>query len=741
MDGIALILKLILLGIFLISAISYAIQRSGNKANLKAALSSEPLRELTTKELELLNPYLVDKKLVKPPYKHQEHLANLNVFLLSGPCIAHTITTNNSSSTYYTIADVEVFFPYEMDKYTIDFNQAEVAFTGRYAFVVNLNGVSLEVAKNVQDDIAKDEADWQAGVTLTAETRSYKDYTGSDESPETEDEPAYKETVQIISQRDLTETEKKMHSQANTGFVSSVFLVIAAIIILFIINHVMDIEPLVLCVIAVICLGLAAFFYIKKAKREEEKVNHVRGTVGFKSPENKTLYIGNAIGAIYPQHWDQDIPATEGSTIDVDVTVTSKNMLRFGHTHSVEDEIKRFGAPRFWGRNCFLFIVCAILSIIFYISVPALKGSMIYMYAKLTGSSSEVITVTDKEGFNKEAFTVGSWVNLRGQGQCARDAYYCERILVSRDIPYDVAPEKLILPSWARKLANDQLYSSVSDAQVTSMQSMMNMLSGYNSYNVYGSSSRQIYLTKLKSLDAVVAMINDICFKDKTTPGMIQGSCDNLAGMVVNLYNDDLLSKSDNFYTWELLVEDEEEGMLPSDVIVTTSSTYGLESRLISLANTYLRTDLLSLENIVDKYQRENMMVLDVTFDPTNNSVSFPRSRLAGSDRSMSATASYSYLVNVIKGKADEYFNVKGMVTGVSYNSDGQLVKLEVNADINPYTDSLSVLLTAIGFIFLIALTVWQLLTWIYKIMFNAKRNRALSQGNNNFSSGSQMVK
>ena len=146
------LVKIGLLIFGLTSWILFKGERSIKKDNLDDYLSlREPIRDLTDEELALLQPFLTSKWAVYP-YKFQSSLVDNKVSQLQGICSRHSLNYNTEEiNYYYEIGDIEIFFPYNMDKHIDQFNTIDVVFTKQYAIVVNINGNDLKTAQENYD--------------------------------------------------------------------------------------------------------------------------------------------------------------------------------------------------------------------------------------------------------------------------------------------------------------------------------------------------------------------------------------------------------------------------------------------------------------------------------------------------------------------------------------------------------------------------------------------------------------
>lgn len=146
MDWYAILkIGILILGLF--SWLIFKSERSVNKDMLEEHLSErETIRDLTDEELELLEPFLTSKLAVYP-YKFQSSLVDIKVSYLRGACNRESLYSNTDEIAYfYEVNNIELFFPYNMDKHIDEFNIIEVVFNKQYGIVVNINGQDIKTA-------------------------------------------------------------------------------------------------------------------------------------------------------------------------------------------------------------------------------------------------------------------------------------------------------------------------------------------------------------------------------------------------------------------------------------------------------------------------------------------------------------------------------------------------------------------------------------------------------------------
>lgn len=722
-----LIVKLIVLGIGLLSALSYMGTRSSHKASLKQTLSDEPIRQLTSEEFELLRPYLEDKKLVRP-YSYQSELVNHNVYLLQGECTRHSFSTNGAESSYYfEIANVEVFFPYRMEDFTIDHNVAEVVFTKKYAFILSLNSISIFEAKTEQDTSIERVQQWQQG-----ERGQYKTLTEDDLIDRDQDEVtdfAFVKKVatsrcEIVQQRDESEVEKRMHNRNNTGFLSALFLIISVILVLFFIDEGPNENNTIFLILGSLSALLSLFFYSKKSKLVEEKINQVKGTLIAKDSVGSQIIIGDSLQVNYPDYWDESIPDSSASDVDIDVSVSSHQLVRFGHTLSVAREIETYGAPRFWGRNCLLAVTGLVLFFIVWGFSTSLKNNLIYTYSILTNNTAPVI-ITDRTQLQQQTLAVGNWVDAKAIGQCdVDDLYNCNTIKVHHKTIGPIDDSMFTTPDWVYKASQNKLVNIVQDSQTQLYEMLANGMGMYGSsaYNNRYNTYNRVSYSKVKNISSLVPVIHNLC-QDSSSGH----SCSTLKSVVFELLNsesDDESSDSQSYSDWNALAEAMQDNPMPIDVVVNTSEANKLSNLFKQLSNRYLINVEQRYFKLVKGYQQESDVTIQVIADKMSPHVILP-GLTSKEIRNWNDTTKLTYYMDIVADQANKSFRLKGMVTDVEQDEFGMNVNMTVDANFCSEKENglfapaiISTFLSAMLALF----TAIQLMVWMSKVWLNKRR-------------------
>ncbi|WP_392560337.1 IgaA/UmoB family intracellular growth attenuator [Orbus mooreae] len=718
-----LIIKFILIGLMLLSAVSYLFKRSDNKHSLQQAIENhQTIRQLNDDEFQLLKPYLDDKTKVRP-YKYQSSLVSQDVSLIYGPCVRHSLTTNGSESSYYfVIGNIEVFFPYGMDSYTMEDNVAEVVFTERYAFVVNLNGYSLADAKADRDGESLRNEQWEQGSRGQFKTVTEEDINQIEQMEQPDAgvsaliAQAKNKRCEILEQREETPLEAQRKNRQNLGFLSAVFLVLAVIVALMYRTE----QDLWAIFISGMLFIVAAIFYFYHPKRVNDKINRVRGTIEGKDPTSKTIMVGDTLILSYPNHWQNCLPEKTTIDADMDVAVAGKALLRYGNTLSLSREIEQYGPPKFWGRNCFIFIVGIVLSFVIYLFSGSLKDDAIFTYRFL---SDQIVTldINDNDSLKKTAIDSGDLINLNlSRVWCDVTQYYsCNQVFVSNEV-IDLTEIVNLLPSWAQKSSSGSLVKTTRDAEVETLELYGSLFSAYN--DSYYSNNQKKY-TKLLNIEELTQVTDEACADDKNKRNDNNSyyygddSCDRLKEIFTILLTDE---KDQQLPTWADLVAYAKTQQNRS-AIIYTSTANEISSIFSSLSHQFLNKQKESITALLTAKQNSPSTVAISLMGKYNASVSVP-------DITRDRYQTLEYNIAIANGLGQ--VSITGLVNQVNYHDDGTLASISINPDIR-YQTSESQLIPAavmmfIVFIIIAVITLLQLLVILNKIRVNKARLRKI---------------
>ncbi|RKS87125.1 intracellular growth attenuator protein IgaA [Orbus hercynius] len=709
--GISLILNLIILGIGLFSAIGYLIQRSDNKHNLKQALeNNQAIRQLTEDEYLLLKPYLDDKSLVRP-YKYQSSLVSYDVSVISGSCVRHSFSTNGAESTYYfVIGDIEVFLPYGMDSYTAADNIAEVVFTEQYAFVVSINGYDLATAKAECDAQGSRDEQWHTGGHGQFKTISDEDIAQLEQQEHDPDldpliHQAKHRRCEILAQRDETPFESERYNKSNLGILTVIFWVMATIMAI-IYSDDNDSWLLIISGISAVC---AIIFYFHRPKRHRGKVNRIKGTIEEQDPTIQTMLIGDSLMVSYPKHWQGILPEKTNIDNDMDIAVTEKSVLRYGHSLSISKEIEQYGPPAFWGRNCALFITGLILSGVIYVFSSSLYDDVLVSYRILTSKISSW-HIMDQSMLKNATIKSGDTVDIELLGaSCAVTTdYRCDQIFITDEI-VDDSELGTPLPNWAEKQANGSLIVTKRDSQIEILENYermyASMLGNTNNYN----NNRQIY-TKLLDVQNIVAAIDEACTTDN-------GTCTELKDTLLILMTD---QDDKEFATWQAL-SDFVKQQNSLNIIVYIRSANAIENLFATLSRDIFAQRKELLKTLLQQ-QQASPNSLSLTILNSQSDVATP---FVQSQRSLS---SYKEWMNNYSAMLHGLGTVKiaGLVSAITYHEDGSVAHMTINPSYRYQFDghhNVSVIVVNTGiFAIILLVTVLQLVIWISKMVSNKRR-------------------
>lgn len=706
----ALIIKLILLGIMLLSGLSYLFQRSGHKQNLQNAIKfSQAVRQLDDEEYQLLKPYLDDKAKVRP-YKYQSSLISRDVTVITGPCVRHSLSTNGAESSYYfVIGDIEVFLPYGMESYTMSDNVAEVVFTQRYAFVVNLNGYSLATAKADRDAESLRNEQWEQGSRGQFKTVTDEDISRIEEESHNDAQisslisEVKNRRCEILEQREETPLEAARKNPRNLAIIT-VFTLILAVVFALIYETDSDLG---LLVVSVVCLLIAGIFYFHKPKFSVGKVNRVRGTIGDKDGQSHTILIGDTLSLSYPKHWQNILPEKTTVDIDMDVSVVDKTLLRYGNSLSISKEIEHYGAPKFWGRNCFILIVGLVLLLVISQFSSSLRADGFFTYRLLSGQLNQ-LNINDSQLIRQTTIQNGDWIDFDiPYASCdAAHEYRCDKVFIFNDI-VDVTSTMMALPEWVQKVAQNSLVITKRDQEIETLETYDNLFSRY-----YGNRNQSKY-TKLLNIEQLVLVTDEACQTE-------HNSCSRLKEMFTILLTDE---QDNKFATWPEVVTyaKSQDKVL---AIIYQSSASEIVRLFSDMANDILTREFANVMGQIGLKQAESTTVVINLLNTYRANVVLPNQ----SSNSSRSNLSYALAIAAGEGRLEQ----QGIVSDVSYHDDGSLASITINPDLRYKVDENNSiplpLVTFVCFSVVAVITVLQLLIIINALRVNRRRLHKIQQ-------------
>ena len=429
------LVKIGLLIFGLTSWILFKGERSIKKDNLDDYLSlREPIRDLTDEELALLQPFLTSKWAVYP-YKFQSSLVDNKVSQLQGICSRHSLNYNTEEiNYYYEIGDIEIFFPYNMNKHIDQFNTIDVVFTKQYAIVVNINGNDLKTAQENYDpneeyefedfgdlkdntcidkfyEKRNDNRDAFDIESLTLYDDDERDYTQIDQEDDLKsiDGDKVNSDVSInknLYQREETAFEATIRSNLSNCLSISICLLLATFL-LTLSWHSRDDN---ISFLILMFLGGVAFLAWRKPKFEStpQQVKVIEATIHDKY--SNIVEVGENTVLKYPKYWSNFIPKSSDSATEMVISEDGKKLLRYGHTLSIHDEVEQFGPPKSVGQNKILLGVGIILSFtLLYYTDPINNGYFAYRYYS---QQSKNLQINDLTTLHNSDIKHGDIVNI-----------------------------------------------------------------------------------------------------------------------------------------------------------------------------------------------------------------------------------------------------------------------------------------------------------------------------------------
>lgn len=374
-----------------------------------------PIRQLSTLEERLITPYLKTTKHLSSEVK-ESSLINSDVISISGKLVKQNINHYVGETLFYKINNIDVIIPYDMDRFILDDNVAEVVFTEDYAIVIRLNDHDIRYAahQNIINEkkLEEDDMEYWASELFDVQHPENYNHNHDNETINNRIENQQKFGYEILMTRQETPLESAYRNKNNKGIVAVFFcfLTINYFLDFWQSNELFDLFLFGINLLAVI------YFYCRKPKSKVkiQFVNRIRGKVKNKNAKTKQITVGHNSILNYPDNWQAYIPEHTLTNVELDVTFEDKKIIRYGYTLSVSKEIENFGPPKFAGRNLWLFLVGIILTFIVY-AKSNVKDNIFYMYHFANhdlkswnfDDSSQLLTNNLKEG---------DWVNVTTEG-------------------------------------------------------------------------------------------------------------------------------------------------------------------------------------------------------------------------------------------------------------------------------------------------------------------------------------
>ncbi|MEN5092767.1 IgaA/UmoB family intracellular growth attenuator [Pseudomonas protegens] len=130
--------------ITLVSAVIYLSRRAKYRMNLQdLRLHGKPHRTITQAELDELAKQTASLQRIQGSGGMSYEPISDSVYLISGGTASDGLELQAQSIKHVSIAGIPVEFPYPMDSFLADSNQAEVVIAKKFAVVIGLNGHRL----------------------------------------------------------------------------------------------------------------------------------------------------------------------------------------------------------------------------------------------------------------------------------------------------------------------------------------------------------------------------------------------------------------------------------------------------------------------------------------------------------------------------------------------------------------------------------------------------------------------
>ena len=344
---------------FIYSIISYPIKKFRiNKYKNKLIAGSftdlKPFRMLTKQERDGLETYL---SMNQSSGKKKSSLVSREVMLISGSCVKQTKFSHTENTCSYKIQNIDVVFPFNMDRYLTDYNEVEIALTQNFAIAVKVNdhqiGSALYATYLADEKNDKQSSVyWQSGVSKYSKDENFDENAIHTVRPNAK--LSKKLGYEILSVRKETSQESASRNKLNKGILTVFFC--SFVVSYF--NRFWDTKELNDLFWFAVNLLVAIYFYFRKPKNKAKVrfINQIKGKIDKKIVKSNEIIIGHGLKLKYPKNWQSFIPENSAFDVDLDVDVESKKIVRYGYDMSVNKEVEQFGPPKFWGRNLWLFL-------------------------------------------------------------------------------------------------------------------------------------------------------------------------------------------------------------------------------------------------------------------------------------------------------------------------------------------------------------------------------------------------
>lgn len=657
--------KVFLIGLALFSWISYRSERHQNKQNLNDIVNERiSIRKLTEDEFQLLKPYLDNKWLVFP-YKYQSSLIDLEVSELVGNCVRHSLYTNSEeTSFYYEIGGIELFFPYNMYHHISDFNEVEVVFTQRYAFVVKINGYDIKTAAESQNGGIYSELDepWLQEQSFDLETLEDEE-SSSGKATKIKSETDNKNNYVELLEREETPLESKNKNKKTNGILSAFFLISMTVSFLMY-WHLTNSAILVLVIFSFI-LFILFYWYQPKSKYDLHKVKCIKGLITSKQTNTKKVTVGKNYILNVPHYWLPFLPDKSSIPANMEVTVDDKNLICYQNMLSINNEIERFGPPKFVKCNLILFITGIVLSIVVYFQASIIDNALLAY--RTVNESITSWNLEDESTLKNSSIKKGDLVNIKMSGVSCdvnekSNEKGCHTLFINNQ-PIE-NNHVASMADQMKSLFDNNFIDTRIDRDVMRVQQYQDRLNEmYKQYDrrasVYSMNIRSLY-TKLKNIGKIVTTLDKAC-------NVFELDCHNVRKELSIFYN------SSN---WQEIVKNAEQYPNYDEVVDSK-----FISRLDSLISTLKKDILVKIKDTVSNYQHQkSSLKVDLSNYSYKDISSLENVNNGNLTQDSLLELKLNHYYDVLLAKAG-IINVVGLVKDIYYQDDDTISGLKVDAN------------------------------------------------------------
>lgn len=677
---------LVKIGILIFGMVSFILfkgERSINKDNLDDHLSlREPIRDLTDEELDLLQPFLTSKMAVYP-YKFQSSLVDNKVSQLQGICCRHSLNKNTDEiDYYYEIDDIELFFPYNMDKYIDQFNLIEVVFTKRYGIVVNINNHDIKTAQENYDP--NEEYEFNDFGHLKDHTdKFYQKRNDNIDAFEIESLTLYDDDLKSTDEVNLDESKNKtLYQREETPFETTIrskfsnYLPISMCLLLatflFTLSWLNSDDHT--SIIILLCIGGAAFFAWRKPKFDltPQQVNVIEARI-HDNYFNKVGIDENTV-LKYPKHWSNFIPKSSDSATEMVISEDGKKLLRYGHTLSINDEVEQFGAPKSVRQNIILLVVGIILSIaLIYYTDPINNGYFAYRYYT---QQSKNLKINDLTTLSSSDIQHGDIVNISIKNTSCdvndlTENYKCHNFFINSQ-PIDVKENDFMsIEKSLKHIFSPNFIEYIYDEELKRFKNSQEVAVARVNYELGYEAFEKNPFSKIKDFGQMVIDIDNSC---NILP---VAQCDEVKLRMSNLfYKGDIFFRYDE---WDDLLA-KTKGNPDLAIIAENRRIYAL-SRELGLFKSALQKEI---KKIVSQYQSE----IEITLTNQSYIDMTPLIKIDMASRFKSMKLyeyeMVNYYFDILNSTISPNVNIIGVVSDIRYGKDQNaktISALKVNAN------------------------------------------------------------